>query len=40
MEFIAFFKQLFILTFGVFVALVLVFYMIWPKIESYMLKIV
>ncbi|NGF57481.1 hypothetical protein G5B00_13265 [Parapedobacter sp. SGR-10] len=39
MEYIDFFKQLFVLVFGVFVALVLAFYIIWPKIENYLLKV-
>lgn len=39
MEFIDFFKQLFIFAFGGFAALVLAFYIIWPKIESYLLRI-
>ncbi len=39
MEFIEFFKQLFVIAFGGFAALLLTFYMIWPKIENYLLKI-
>jgi len=39
MEFVAFFTRLFSLTFGVFAALVLAFYIIWPKIENYILKL-
>ncbi|HMR19202.1 MAG TPA: hypothetical protein PKA53_07870 [Sphingobacterium sp.] len=39
MEFIDFFKQLFIIAFGGCVALVLAFYVIWPKVESYLLRI-
>ncbi|WP_133585359.1 DUF7935 family protein [Sphingobacterium yanglingense] len=38
MEYIEFFKQLFVLAFGVFIALVLAFYIIWPKIEGHFLK--
>lgn len=38
MEYIDFFKQLFVLAFGVFIALVLAFYIIWPKIEGHFLK--
>ncbi len=39
MEYIDFFKQLFVVVFGVFAALVLAFYIIWPKIENYLLKL-
>ncbi|TJZ61232.1 hypothetical protein FAZ15_08510 [Sphingobacterium olei] len=39
MNYTEFFAQLFILTFGVFAALVLAFKIIWPKIENYHLKI-
>lgn len=38
MEYIEFFMQLFVLAFGVFIALVLAFYIIWPKIEGHFLK--
>ncbi|MBL1407888.1 DUF7935 family protein [Sphingobacterium faecale] len=38
MEYIEFFKELFVLTFGVFSALVLAFYIIWPKIENHFFK--
>lgn len=39
MEFIELLKQLFIIGFGVLVALVLGFYVIWPKVESLFLKV-
>ncbi|GGH05326.1 hypothetical protein FAZ19_04975 [Sphingobacterium alkalisoli] len=39
MNYTDFFAQLFVLTFGVFAALVLAFRIIWPKIENYLLKI-
>lgn len=38
MEYIDFFKQLFVLVFGVFAALVLAFYIVWPKIENHLLR--
>lgn len=38
MEYIEFFKELFVLIFGVFAALVLAFYIIWPKIENHLLR--
>lgn len=38
MEYVDFFKELFVLAFGVFAALVLAFYIIWPKIENLLLK--
>lgn len=37
MEYIEFFKELFILVFGIFAALVLAFYIIWPKVENLLL---
>lgn len=39
MEYVDFFKELFVIAFGVLAALVLGFYIIWPKIEAYLLKI-
>lgn len=39
MEYVDFFKQLFVVAFGVFAALVLAFYIIWTKIENYLLKL-
>ena len=39
MEYIDFFKQLFTIAFGGFAALVLTFYIIWPKIENHLLKL-
>jgi len=39
MEFIELLKQLFIIGFGVLVALVLAFYVIWPKVENLFLKV-
>jgi len=39
MEYIDFFKQIFVVAFGGFAALVLTFYIIWPKIENHLLKL-
>ncbi|MGN0002002.1 MAG: hypothetical protein ACI35V_01080 [Sphingobacterium composti] len=39
MEFVELLKQLFVITFGVLVALVLAFYVIWPKVEYLFLKV-
>ncbi|MCA5004527.1 DUF7935 family protein [Sphingobacterium bovistauri] len=39
MEFVELLKQLFIVAFGVLVALVLAFYVVWPKIEYLFLKV-
>ena len=39
MEFVELLKQLFIISFGVLVALVLAFYVVWPKIEYLFLKV-
>jgi hypothetical protein len=39
MEFIELLKQLFIIGFGILVALVLAFYVIWPKVENLFLKV-
>ena len=39
MEFIELLKQLFVLTFGLLVALVLAFYVVWPKVEYLFLKV-
>lgn len=39
MEYTAFFSQLFTIAFGVFVAIVMAFFIVWPKIENYLLKI-
>lgn len=39
MEFVELLKQLFIITFGVLVALVLAFYVVWPKVEYLFLKV-
>lgn len=38
MEYVEFFKELFILIFGLFAALVLAFYIIWPKLENLLLQ--
>lgn len=39
MEYVAFFSQLFIVVFGVFAGLLFAFFIVWPKIENYLLKI-
>lgn len=39
MEYLVFFSQLFIITFGVFTGLLLAFYLVWPKIESLLLQV-
>lgn len=38
-EFVEFFKQLFIVTFGVLAGSLVSFRLLWPKVESYMLKL-
>lgn len=39
MDYIEFFSQLFILTFGIFAGIVLAFRIVWPKLENYFLKL-
>ena len=39
MEFVELLKQVFIVAFGVLVALVLTFFIIWPKVESFLVKL-
>lgn len=39
MNFIEFLSQLFIITFSIFAGLLLAFYLVWPKIESYILRL-
>lgn len=39
MEYIDFFKELFVFAFGGFAALVLSFYIVWPKIENHLLRV-
>lgn len=39
MEFVELLKQLFIISFGVLVALVLAFYVVWPKVEYLFIKV-
>lgn len=39
MDLLEFFKQLFLLAFGVLTALVLAFYVVWPKVETLIIKL-
>lgn len=39
MDFITFFSQLFVLTFGIFAGVLLAFRVVWPKLENYFLKL-